>query len=636
MDEFVSSASTPDVLSHLQAKSAALPRLPGVYIMRNSAGKVIYVGKSRSLRDRVSQYFHGSHDVKTARMASNVRDFDFIVCDTEMEALALENQLIKQYTPKYNIRLKDAKSYPYIRLSMSEPYPRLGMTRKRTEDGAMYFGPYSGVSTVFSIIHTLENSLGLPSCKRVFPRDIGKERPCLYRQMGKCIGVCAGDVSEEEYAELIRCAIQILRGGTREAIAMLENRMEAAAEELRFEEAARCRDAVAALRRLGQRQKAVGAPDFACDVIGLSQSEMGDCVSVFYVRGGFIADSENFLFGSEAITTGNPEADAVGEWMSCGDSPMSAFIIGLYQGREDIPKEVLLSFPLPEAERELLSGYLSARAGYHVSVRVPQRGDLRQLCLMAERDAAQHGENQRKRDEGDEKVLVRLASMLQLETVPERIEAYDISNLGSEHITAGMVVAKNGRFSKKDYRYFRMQKTVGQDDYASMREVIVRRLAHLTDEEGSYSERPDLILLDGGKAHVSVIREVMRAEGIDIPVFGMVKDEHHKTRTLVGIDEEIRIGREPAVFQFVYQLQEEVHRFTVSRMSEAKRKTLRKSSLEKIHGIGPAKARGLLAHFGSIQRLRESSVADIAQVQGISEADAQNIYRFLHENQVET
>lgn len=633
MENGVNAEASVEVLTYLQAKSAALPRLPGVYIMRNSGGKVIYVGKSRALRDRVSQYFHGTHDVKTARMASNVRDFDFIVCDTEMEALALENQLIKQYTPKYNIRLKDAKSYPYIRLSMEQPYPRLGMTRKRSEDGALYFGPYSGVSTVFSIIHTLENSLGLPSCKRVFPRDIGKERPCVYRQMGKCVGVCAGDVSEEEYAALIRCAVQILRGGTREAIAALESRMETAAEELRFEEAARCRDAAAALRRLGQRQKAVGAPDFACDVIGLSQSALGDCVSVFYVRGGFITDSENFLFDSEAITTGNAEADAVGEWMSCGDSPMSAFVIGLYQGREDIPREVLLSFSLPSAELELLSGYLSARAGTRVTVRSPQRGDLRQLCLMAERDAAQHGENQRKRDEGDAKVLVRLASLLQLETVPERIEAYDISNLGSEHITAGMVVAQNGRLSKKDYRLFRMQKTVGQDDYASMREAIQRRLAHLSDADGSYAQRPDLILLDGGKAHVSVIRELLRKEGIDIPVFGMVKDEHHKTRTIVGDDEEILIGREPAVFQFVYRLQEEVHRFTVSRMSEAKRKTLRKSSLEQIHGVGPAKSKALLAHFGTVQKLREASVAQIVQVQGISDTDAQNIYEFFHSKQ---
>ena len=466
MESLAHTPQSEQVLSHLRAKAAALPRVPGVYIMRAPSGKVIYVGKSRSLRDRVSQYFHGAHDVKTARMAGSVHDFDFIVCDTEMEALALENRLIKQYSPKYNIRLKDAKSYPYIRLSMGEEYPRLSMTRSRAGDDSLYFGPYSGVSTVFSIIHTLESTLGLPSCKRVFPRDIGRERPCVYRQMGKCVGVCAGDVDKEEYAALVRCAIQILRGGTKDAIADLETRMNDASENLRFEEAARCRDSIAALRRLGEKQKAVGAPDFECDVIALARDEAGDCASVFYVRGGYIADSEQFLFAPDAITEDGGDTD----------SPMSAFILGLYQSREYIPREILLSFPLPEEEMAALSACLSERAGHRTVVRTPQRGDARQLCLMAEKDAAQHRENQRRREEGDMKVLVRLASLLELETVPERIEVYDISNLGAEHITAGMIVAENGRFKKSDYRYFKIRSVTGApDDYASIREVILRR-----------------------------------------------------------------------------------------------------------------------------------------------------------------
>ena len=608
------------VLSHLRSKAAALPRVPGVYIMRAASGKVIYVGKSRSLRDRVSQYFHGAHDVKTARMAGSVHDFDFIVCDTEMEALALENRLIKQHTPKYNIRLKDAKSYPYIRLSMGDEYPRLSMTRSRVGDDSLYFGPYSGVSTVFSIIHTLESTLGLPSCKRVFPRDIGRERPCVYRQMGKCVGVCAGDVDKEEYAALVRCAIQILRGGTREAIASLEERMNEASENLRFEEAARCRDSIAALKRLGEKQKAVGSPDFECDVIALARDDAGDSASVFYVRGGYIADSEHFLFAPDAITSGEE-----------GDSPLSAFVLGLYQSREYIPKEILLSFSLPEEELAALSACLSERAGHRITVRTPQRGDARQLCLMAERDAAQHGENQRKRDDGDMKVLVRLASLLELETVPERIEVYDISNLGAEHITAGMIVAENARFKKSDYRYFKIRSVEGApDDYASMREVILRRIAHLEDSSGSYSVRPDLILLDGGRGHVSVVREALREAGVDIPVFGLVKDEHHKTRTVVGEEEEIGIARDTLVFPFLYKLQEEVHRFTVSGMSAAKRKTLRTSSLEKVKGIGPAKAKALLHHFGTLANMREASVSEIESVRGMSRREAENVYEFLH------
>lgn len=610
------------VLSHLRSKAAALPRVPGVYIMRSASGKVIYVGKSRSLRDRVSQYFHGAHDVKTARMAGSVHDFDFIVCDTEMEALALENRLIKQHTPKYNIRLKDAKSYPYIRLSMGDEYPRLSMTRSRVGDDSLYFGPYSGVSTVFSIIHTLESTLGLPSCKRVFPRDIGRERPCVYRQMGKCVGVCAGDVDKDEYAALVRCAIQILRGGTKEAVASLEERMNDAAENLRFEEAARCRDSITALKRLGEKQKAVGSPDFECDVIALARDDAGDCASVFYVRGGYIADSEHFVFAPDAITAGEDGEE---------DSPLSAFILGLYQSREYIPKEILLSFSMPEEEISVLSACLSERAGHRITVRTPQRGDARQLCLMAERDAARHGENQRKREEGDMKVLVRLASLLELETVPERIEVYDISNLGSEHITAGMIVSENGRFKKSDYRYFKIRSVAGApDDYASMREVILRRVAHLTDDGGSYSVRPDLILLDGGRGHVAVVREALREIGVDIPVFGLVKDEHHKTRTVVGEEEEIGIARDTLVFPFLYKLQEEVHRFTVSGMSAAKRKTLRTSSLEKVKGIGPAKAKALLQHFGTLTNMRSASVSDIETVKGVSRSEAESVYEFLH------
>ena len=615
------------VLSHLRSKSMALPRRPGVYIMRAASGKVIYVGKSRSLRDRVSQYFHGTHDVKTSRMADSVHDFDFITCDTEMEALALENQLIKQYTPKYNIKLKDAKSYPYIRLSMNESYPRLSMTRRRMDDRAMYFGPYSGTSTVFSVIRTLERTLGLPSCKRVFPKDIGKERPCVYHQMGRCVGVCTGNVTEEEYGTLVRCAVQILRGDTRDAMAALTERMETCAEDLRFEEAARCRDSIAALKRLGEKQKAVGAPDFSCDVIALAKSDLGDSAAVFYVRGGYIADSEHFRFAPDEITVEDAEAEA----LACGDSPMSAFIISLYQGREDIPAEVLLSFPMPEHEYEIISGYLTGRAGRRVTVRTPKRGDLFKLCLMAQRDAAEHGENQRKREEGDTRMLVRLASLLELETVPERIEAYDISNLGKEHITAGMVVAENGKHKKSDYRLFKIQSvSETPDDYASMRETILRRVSHLSDESGSFAVRPDLILLDGGAAHVAVVRAALREAGIAIPVFGMVKDEHHKTRTLVGENEEINVARDPAVFQFLYKLQEEVHRFTVSAMSAAKRKTVRSSSLEKVKGIGPAKAKALLSHFGTLTAMRAASPADIAAVSGLSEADGVNVYKFLH------
>lgn len=630
--------SSEEILSRLRSKAAALPRSPGVYIMENKGGTVIYVGKSRSLRDRVSQYFHGSHAIKTARMVANVYDFRFITCDTEMEALALENNLIKQYNPRYNIKLKDAKSYPYIKLTTNKPYPRLDMTRTRLNDGAMYFGPYSGTATVYSVISTLERTLGIPGCKRRFPRDIGKERPCVYKQIGRCVGVCAGDITREEYLDIIRCAADILRGNTADAISKFEDRMTVCAEDMRYEEAARCRDAIEGLRKLGERQKTVGAPDFECDVIAVSSEDDFDCAAVLFIRSGYITDSDYFVFGSDEIVSQADSGDIVSDGESevvagdNADSPLTSFVIGLYHGREYIPGDVLLSFPLPEKDIALISEYLSARAGKKVRVRTPVRGEARRLCNMAVGDARRHGENRRKRENEDIRVLVTLASMLHLETVPERIEAYDISNLGSEYITAGMIVAENAKFKKSDYRYFRIKSQNGPDDYASMREAIIRRLSHIDDESGSYSKVPDLILLDGGKGHVSVIRETLRELGFDIPVFGMVKDEHHKTRTVVSDTDEISIAKSQEVFRFVYKLQEEVHRFTVSRMDAAKRKTLKHSSLEKINGIGPTKAKALMRHFGTVAKLKSSGVNEIAAVKGISLKDAENIRSFFDGN----
>lgn len=615
----------------LREKSAALPRTPGVYIMQNENGQVIYVGKSRSLRDRVSQYFHGSHDTKTSQMAASVYDFRFITCDTEMEALALENSLIKQYTPKYNIKLKDAKSYPYIKIGIKSPYPRITMTRTRLPDGALYFGPYSSTSTVFTAIAQLERTLGIPSCKRRFPEDIGKDRPCIYYQIGRCMGVCTGEVSQEEYRETIERAAEILRGGTREVIAALTKKMLRASDELEFEEAARCRDSIEALRKLGERQKAVGDPTTECDVIGLhlvkfdgDNVSFRDCATVFYIRSGYITDSEHFVFGRDEITLSGEITED-----EDGDSPLSSFVMSLYQSREYIPSEIFLSFELPEHDRLLLSDYLSEKAGRRVTIKTPKKGASKYLCAMAVKDASDHFANYVKHESDREKTLVTLAQLLCLEVVPERIEAYDISNLGDEHITAGMVCAVDGKLRKSEYRSFNIKSTDSQDDYASMTEAISRRLSRIGEENGSMSICPDLILLDGGKGHVSVIKELLKNEGYEIPVFGMVKDEHHKTRTLTDEENELNIARHPDVFRLIYELQEEVHRYTVGRMTGAKRKTLKTSSLEKIHGIGPAKSKLLLSHFGSLTALKNASEGDIAEINGISKTDAENIYNYF-------
>ncbi len=628
---------TQNGIEFLRSKAASLPRTPGVYIMENRNGDVIYVGKSRSLRDRVSQYFHGSHDIKTAKMASNVNNFRFIVCDTEMDALILENDLIKQYTPKYNILLKDSKSYPYIKIT-DEEYPRVVMTRKKTERGK-YFGPYSGTGVIYEVISMLERTLGVPSCKRVFPRDIGKGRPCVNRQIGRCCGVCAGDVTKEEYLDIINCAERFLRGNTKEALVSLEERMMKAAEEEKFEEAARCRDSIEALKKLAVRRRTASlSPGSEYDVIAVTEWEGQLCAAVFYVRDGIISDSEQFIFGADEITgfrTKNEldpdgsenDADFAGDE---SDYPLTSFIANLYNGREYIPDEILLSFDMPAGEASLVGEYLTVRSGHKVSLKTPVRGELRRVCLMAENDAKRHAESRRSRADAGEKILVSLAQALKLEVVPERIECYDISNLGDEHITAGMIVTSGGVFKKKDYRYFRIKTTGGADDYGSMREAMERRFSELSGDDASFSVLPDLILLDGGTTHVRVVRECAKKCGVDVPVFGMVKDQYHKTRALVSDCEEISIAKDVGLFRFIYKLQEEVHRFTISRMKAAKLKTIKTSGFEKIKGIGAKKAKILLQASADLE-IREASVEELSAIKGISGADAENIYNYFRQ-----
>ena len=601
----------------LLEKANSLPLCPGVYIMKDRDGRVIYVGKSRKLKNRVSQYFqNGEKNLKTARMVASVRDFEYFLCDTEMEALTLENTLIKQHNPKYNIRLKDAKSYPYIKIT-DEAYPRLVMTRKRERDRGKYFGPYSGVSTVFSVLDTLRRVLALPSCNRRFPRDIGKERPCLYYQMGRCCGPCTGKVSEEEYAATISLAADILRGSTGEVKRRLTEQMYAHAEEERFEAAARCRDTIAALDRLREKQTVVAAPDTEQDVIGFYGDDVASCVSVFYIRGGAVIDKDDFLAGAERILD---------------EETLGAFICEHYRVREHIPKQILLSFTLDPEEVAGLSQYLTDMAGHKVTLRTPERGQAHTLCELVCSNAAEKVRRYRLDAEKDEGALVRLAELLELPSYPARIEAYDISNLGTEHLTAGMIVCEDGKFNRGDYRYFKIKSVAGTtDDYASMREALDRRLSHLEDGEGSFAKLPDLILLDGGRGHVGVVRELMEERGLDIPVFGMVKDDFHKTRALCTEDGEISIARENAVFVLVYRIQEEVHRFTVSRMDAAKRKTLTHSSLTKIKGIGDAKAKALLAALGGITGVKNATEDQLAAVKGITRADAANIRAYYDE-----
>lgn len=608
-------------LEYLRSKASSLPYKPGVYMMKDKSGKIIYVGKSRALRDRVSQYFHLSSDanIKTIRMVSQVDDFETIICDTEMEALALENVKIKQFNPKYNILLKDAKSYPYIKLTLNEEYPRVSMTRKRALDGAKYFGPYSGTATVYSVIGTLERIFGIPKCKFSFPKDIGKVRPCIYKQMGRCVAPCDGSISQSDYYSMMECSEEVLRGNIKKAVDILNEQMFYYAENEKFEEAARCRDGISALKQLREKQKVVGAPNDEYDIISVYTDDLTTSISVFYIRSGIITDNDSFIYGSYEISSSNSYEF------------MTPFITELYTRREYIPKEILLSFDYPSEELELATEYINSKAGRKITIRTPQKGDLKKMCEMVYNNAKEQAAQYKNKVEEDSKVLVKLSEMLGLDVVPERIEAYDISNLGNEHITAGMVVSENGKLKKSDYRFFKIKNQDGADDYSSMRQVIRRRLEHLSDSDDSFSKMPDLILLDGGMTHVSCVKEVLFEMNISIPVFGMVKDEHHKTRTIVTENEEISIAKEQSVFIFAYKLQEEVHRFTVSKMDSAKRKTLKKSYLENINGIGEKKAKALLAHFKTLTKVKEATIEELVKVKGISEANAKDIIEFLKE-----
>ena len=608
-------AQNEEKLKSLLEKANTLPLCPGVYIMKNASGKVIYVGKSRKLKNRVSQYFQNSaKNVKTSRMVSSVDNFDYIVCTTEIEALTLENTLIKQYSPKYNIKLKDAKAYPYIKIT-NEEYPRVTFTRTRLNDKAKYFGPYSGTTTVFSVLSLLYKSLGIPSCKRKFPRDIGKERPCIYKQMKQCCGVCAGDVSKEEYNNLIRSAADILRGNTAKARHAIEEEMYKYAESENFEAAIRCRDTIAALEKLTEKQKVVSSSRENHDVVGIFYGDVCTAISLLNVRDGVLVNKSDYVFGNDRVID---------------DSSLSTFLCDYYRGKDDIPSEILLSFEIETEERELVGEYLKSLVGTNVDVRTPERGDKKALAGIAVSNAEQAARQYVSETEKSDTLLASLAEALGLEVLPSRIEAYDISNIGAEHKTAGMIVCEDGKLKKSDYRSFVIKSVDGTDDYACMREALRRRFAHLDDESGSFSNIPDLVLLDGGRTHVSCVRETLAEMGIEVPVFGMVKDEYHKTRALCDEENEISIAADKELFVFIYKIQEEIHRFTVSKMTAAKLKTLKTSSLEKIRGIGEKKARAVLFKFGTLEAVKNATPEELAEVKGVSAKDAENIYNHFH------
>ena len=597
----------------LREKASLLPLSPGVYIMRGDGGKVIYVGKSKKLKNRVSQYFHETDfkSVKTDMMTSLVRDFEYIVCDTETEALTLENSLIKLYKPRYNIKLKDDKSYPYISVNMHDEYPRFTVTRKREDPRALYFGPYSGTTVVYGIINAMQKTFGLPACNRRFPRDKGKVTHCIYRQIG-CLAPCDENVTSEQYRESFSEAVDFLSGNYKKITDELTEKMLYASENEMFEAAAVCRDRIRAIEKLREKQKVVASPEVERDVISAYAGDAVSAVCVFYIRGGKLTDSEIFYFsGGEILDS----------------SALCSFICELYVRREYIPKEITVGGELSESDKELCESWLSEKTNRKVNLTIPLRGEKKKLCDMAKENAEQKCKEYLPSSQKTDKTLARLASLAGLETVPERIEAFDISNIGDEHITAGMVVFEKGKPKKSDYRIFRMKTVSTRDDYASMREAVSRRCAHLSDD-GAVA--PDLFLIDGGAAHVSAAKQAMREAGYDIPTLGMVKDDKHRTRALVGEDgDEIQILSEQQVYSLIYKIQEEVHRFTISKMMGGKRKAEKTSVLENVSGVGKVKAKALLAVFGGLSAIKQADISELCRVKGITESIAKNIKEYF-------
>ena len=615
-----------DKIAELAGIAATLPLTPGVYKMYNKHGKIIYVGKSKALKNRVSQYFQNvsQHTPKTLRMVQEVDHFECVFTNTETEALVLENELIKLYTPKYNIKLKDDKSYPYICLTTSEKYPRLTLVRSknsREHKNDKLFGPYSSAITVRRVIDTANKLFMLPTCTRKFPRDIGRDRPCLNYHIKQCCGVCTGNVSDEDYKKITDRVESFLKEDYEEVLSSLEKLMLDASEELNFEKAATYRDIYRSVEALRNKQKILLQERQDRDIFGYWADDVSGCLSVLILRRGKLIDSERILIGADEIL----ESDT-----------FSAFLTEYYKTREYIPNVIMIPPELNSEELSECREYLSSLAGKSVTIHCPERGQFRRLLQMSADNAREYVMHQRMANDKQDKKLFELAEILSLEVLPEHIEAYDISNSGKEHTVAGMICIKDGKFSKKDYRLFNIKGCV-QDDYSAMKEALSRRMAHyqqeLADTEADKKwSLPDLILLDGGVGHVNVIKELLLEMNIDVPVFGMVKDEHHKTRTLTDGENEVSIAANQTVFRFVYGIQEEIHRFTFGAMDKKRRGAVKHSSLEKISGIGETKAKKLMESFKTVAKIKEASIDELSSVKGISRTDAVNVYEYFHKN----
>ena len=600
-------------LPYLREKTAQLTASPGVYLMKDEKGGIIYIGKAKNLKNRVSSYFRVSadHTPKVAKMVSHVWDYDFIVTDSEYEALLLECSLIKQHKPHYNILLKDDKGYHYIRIS-DDPYPRI-TAEKQKSGGGQYIGPYTGSFVTKSTVEEVNAVFRLPTCTKKFPQMFRKGRPCLNYHIKRCMGVCRGNIPQKQYCDIVEQAVDYIRSGSSASIERMEQEMERAAEMLDFERAAMLRDRIRAIQKAGESQKIIDNQFKDADVIASAESQDEVCISVLMYRDGRLHDKQTFHFSDHA-----------------DDMEFEAFVTQFYHGRSDLPKMILLEKPI--SEMDMLIEMFSEQTGFKVKMYVPQRGNGLQLIQMSKQNAVEQIAVHTNRTGKELLAVEALGKLLGMQQIPKYIEAYDISNLASESMVAGMVVFENGRPLKRAYKRFTIKESYMQNDYACMQEVIRRRLLHLHDEtDEGFSKMPDLILLDGGKGHVNAVAPIIAELAPDIALFGMVKDSKHRTRAIATGGGEISVSGTQSAFHLLTRIQDEVHRYSVAFMHSKHKKRSFASELTQVEGIGEKLAKKLMLHFKTKDALMTASEKMLANA-GIPKKTAQRLYEYLHKD----
>ncbi|HIV42410.1 MAG TPA: excinuclease ABC subunit UvrC [Candidatus Mediterraneibacter guildfordensis] len=609
----------------IQEELKKLPARPGVYIMHDENDHIIYVGKAVSLKNRVRQYFQTSRNkgVKIEQMVTHIRRFEYIVTDSELEALVLECNLIKEHHPKYNTMLMDDKTYPFIKVTTGEAFPRVVLSRKMQKDKARYFGPYTSSQAVRDTIDLIHKLYHLRSCNRSLPRDIGKERPCLNYHIKQCDAPCQGYISQEEYGKSVNEVLKFLNGNYDAVLKDLEEKMNAASEALEFERAIEYRELLSSVKKVAQKQKITDSSGEDRDVLAVASHEGDAVVQVFFIRGGRLIGRDHFYL---RITDGESPSEI-----------LNSFIMQYYAGTPFIPGELMLQAEVED--REVLEEWLTSKRGQKVAIRVPKKGTKEKLVELAQENARLvlfRDRERIKREEGRTIGAVKeVAALLGLNEIV-RMEAYDISNTNGFESVGSMVVYERGRPKRNDYRKFRIKGIRGADDYGSMREVLTRRFTHglkereESEELGKFTVFPDLIMMDGGKGQVNVALEVLDSLHLDIPVCGMVKDDHHRTRGLYYNNVEIPIDRSSEAFRLITRIQDEAHRFAIEYHRQLRGKGQVHSILDDIEGIGPARRKALMKNYAGLDEIRAASVEELAKIPSMNEKAAEAVYKFFH------